>query len=150
MVYTTMAAFADVLDVQVLSSQAMLPVRMSATSAGFDLTAAESVVVSKGGRALVSTGLAMRAPPGTYIRIAPRSGLAVKKGIHVGAGVVDEDYRGEVKVLLFNLGEEDFGVEPGDRIAQAIVEVILQPRLRVVEVLDDSARGCNGFGSTGV
>lgn len=138
------------LEIKLLRPEAVAPERQSEFSAGVDLSAAEGAVIAPGGRALVATGLAMRPPPGTYIRIAPRSGLAVKRGLDVGAGVVDADYRGEVKVLLFNLGAEVIEIQPGDRIAQAIVEVIAQPQVRVVHDLDATARGTGGFGSTGV
>ena len=87
---------------------------------------------------------------GTYGRIAPRSGLAVKKFIDTGAGVVDEDYRGPVGVVLFNHSEDDFEVKRGDRIAQLVLERIATPPVEVVEELDDTTRGAGGFGSTGV
>lgn len=104
-------------------------------------------------------------PPGYYGRVAPRSGLAVKNFIDVGAGVIDEDYRGEVKVLLFNFSDQDFQVKTGDRIAQLVCEQVLgrnykkfinpifqicRPELKEVEELDDTQRGHGGFGSTGV
>ena len=89
-------------------------------------------------------------PVGTYGRIAPRSGLAVKNGISTGAGVVDRDYTGEVKVVLFNHGENDFEVKVGDRVAQLILERIVEDaEVVVVESLEESARGAGGFGSTG-
>jgi deoxyuridine 5'-triphosphate nucleotidohydrolase len=107
------------------------------------------VEIPAGGRALVKTGIAISLPSGYYGRVAPRSGLAVKNGIDVGAGVIDSDYRGEVGVLLFNFGSEVFRAEAGTRVAQLIVEpmVLVQP----VEVsdLDDTQRGAGGFGSTG-
>jgi dUTP pyrophosphatase len=90
-----------------LSPTAQLPTRGSSLAAGYDLYASASSVVPAGGKALVSTGLSIAVPEGTYGRVAPRSGLASKWGIHTGAGVVDADYRGEVFVLLFNLGEKD-------------------------------------------
>ena len=99
------------------------------------------------------TDLTIIVPDGTYGRVAPRSGLAVRAGIAVGAGVVDADYRGEVCVLLFNHGEEDFVVSPGDRVAQLVVERILTPDIMVIDRLaedDDTGRGEAGFGSTGV
>jgi len=95
----------------------------------------------------------MAIPEGFYGRIAPRSGLAVKKSINVGAGVIDPDYRGEVRVLLFNLGDADFVVEAGDRIAQLILEQCATPPVVEVDSLDETLRsdGYNGgFGSTGV
>lgn len=140
----------EYLEVQVISPAARLPVRGSAEAAGYDLCASEPLVIPKGGRALVPTGLAIRSPPGTYLRIAPRSGLAVKAGIDVGAGVCDRDYTGEIKVLLYNFGAEDFVISQGDRIAQAIVERILTPEVKQVDSLSQTDRGAGGFGSTGV
>ena len=96
---------------------AQLPKKGSPHSAGYDLHASEDITVPSKGKALVSTGIAMAIPEGYYGRVAPRSGLACKNFIDVGAGVVDSDYRGEVKVLLFNFSEENFEVKEGDRIA---------------------------------
>jgi dUTP pyrophosphatase len=100
----------------------------------------------------VKTDLAISCPAGTYGRVAPRSGLTVKKGVHVGAGVIDADYRGPVGVVLFNLGTEPLVIEHGDRIAQLILEqIVMAP---VVDVgdgeLEETVRGAGGFGSTGV
>lgn len=138
------------LQVQKLRPEATLPTRGSEWSAGYDLSAAEPKTIPPGGRAVVKTALAIACPGGTYGRIAPRSGLTVKKGIHVGAGVVDADYRGEVGVVLFNLGESDFVVETGDRIAQLVLESIVMAPIQEVEQLDATVRGAGGFGSTGV
>ena len=91
----------------------------------------------------------MSLPPGTYARIAPRSGLVIRNFIDVGAGVVDSDYRGEIKVVLFNHCAEDFVVQAGDRIAQLILERIETPQVKNVVALDDTDRGARGFGSTG-
>eukprot|EP00958_Prasinococcus_capsulatus_P023990 scaffold3691_cov394-Prasinococcus_capsulatus_cf.AAC.10 len=113
------------------------------------LNSVQDTVVPSGGRALVKTGLSIAIPQGTYARIAPRSGLAYKSGIDVGAGVVDYDYRGEVGVILFNFGNEDFQVRKGDRIAQLILEKIATPEVVEVSDLDDTVRGEGGFGSTG-
>jgi dUTP pyrophosphatase len=143
----------ETLSVKLMTLGARAPERASQGAAGYDLFASEAAEVPPGGgRALVSTGLAMRPPADTYVRIAPRSGLAVKHGIAVGAGVVDEDYRGIVKVLLFNHGTEAFCVSQGDRIAQAVVERIATPPVLVLgpaEDLDHTERGAGGFGSTG-
>jgi deoxyuridine 5'-triphosphate nucleotidohydrolase len=98
---------------------------------------------------MVSTGIAVAIEPNTYLRIAPRSGLAHKHSIDVLAGVVDEDYRGELKVILFNHGSEIFTVNRGDRIAQAINEVIVRPIVTESDDLPTSLRGSDGFGSTG-
>ncbi|GHJ83740.1 hypothetical protein NliqN6_0142 [Naganishia liquefaciens] len=132
-----------------LSPTAQLPTRGSSLAAGYDLYASVATVVPANGKALVSTGVSMAVPAGTYGRVAPRSGLASKFGIHTGAGVVDADYRGEVFVLLFNLGEKDLEVKVGDRIAQLILERILTPEVLEVEDLDATIRGAGGFGSTG-
>ena len=133
-----------------LSEFATIPVRGSALAAGYDLAAADDCVVPARGRALVSTGLSMACPEGTYGRIAPRSGLAWKNMIDTGAGVIDADYRGEVKVLLFNHEQNDFVVKRGDRVAQFILEKICTPEVVVCDDLDASVRGAGGFGSTGV
>ena len=107
-------------------------------------------MIPAGGRGVVKTDLSIACPAGTYARIAPRSGLAVKKGIDVGAGVVDADYRGNVGVVLFNLGTEDFVVDVGDRIAQLILEKVNMAPVVEVEELTETERGAGGFGSTGV
>jgi dUTP pyrophosphatase len=130
---------------------ATTPVRGTPGSAGLDLSSVESGVVPPRGRAMVSTGLSVRVPEGTYGRIAPRSGLAAKHGIDVGAGVIDSDYTGVVKVVLFNHSDTEFAYNPGDRIAQFVLEVIVCPDVEMVdEILDEAkTRGEGGFGSTG-
>ena len=136
------------LQVRKLKDSSKLPYRSSEFSAGYDLYASESAVVGSKNRALVPTGIAISVPPGTYGRIAPRSGLAVKYGIDVGAGVINED-RSEIKVLLMNHGDTDYTINAGDRIAQLIIEKISSPEVKEVNELDDTARGDGGFGSTG-
>jgi len=136
--------------VKLLSENATLPMKGSPLSAGFDLSSAHDTVIKAGSRGLVNLDISVACPPGTYARIAPRSGLAVKKGIDVGAGVVDADYRGPVCVVLFNFGDEDFQVKQGDRIAQLILEQVCMAEAVQVEELDDTVRGAGGFGSTGV
>jgi dUTP pyrophosphatase len=133
-----------------LVPNAIIPTRGSAFAAGLDLYSSEAKVVPRASRALVKTGIALAIPPNHYGRIAPRSGLALNSGIDVGAGVIDSDYRGEVAVLLFNFGENDFLVAEGMRIAQLIIEQIMIPTLVEVENLSDTCRGAGGFGSTGV
>ncbi|AXA52089.1 dUTP pyrophosphatase [Malassezia restricta] len=128
---------------------AKLPVRGSAQAAGYDLFACEDAVIPKGGRAVVQTGIHVALPEGHYGRVAPRSGLAVKHGIDVGAGVVDSDYRGLLGVVLFNFGSDDFQFRAGDRIAQLVIEKISTPDVEEVDSLDDTTRGSGGFGSTG-
>ncbi|GFY57760.1 deoxyuridine 5'-triphosphate nucleotidohydrolase, partial [Trichonephila inaurata madagascariensis] len=118
-------------------------------AAGYDLYSAYDYVVPAQGKVLAMTDIQVQVPPGHYGRVAPRSGLAVKNFIDVGAGVVDEDYRGNLGVVLFNFGSEPFKVMKGDRIAQFICEKISYPELEEVENLDDTERGKGGFGSTG-
>lgn len=125
------------------------PVKGSEFSAGFDLHAADGVLLPPGGRACIGTGLQLGIPSGCYGRIAPRSGLAAKHGIDVGAGVVDRDFRGEIKVLLFNFGDTAIRIEVGDRIAQVVLERICEANAVEVAQLDDTIRGDGGFGSTG-
>ena len=115
----------------------------------FSRSAYEYVVPARG-KELVKTDLSVAIPKGTYARVAPRSGLAWKKFIDVGAGVVDYDYRGNVGVILFNHGEEDFVVRKGDRVAQLILERIVTPDVVECEDLEDTERGAGGFVSTGV
>ncbi|CBQ73304.1 probable dUTP pyrophosphatase [Sporisorium reilianum SRZ2] len=128
---------------------AKLPTRGSALAAGYDLYAAEKVVLPRGGRKVVQTGICLAIPTGHYGRVAPRSGLASKHGIDTGAGVIDEDYRGLLGVLLFNFGDADFTINEGDRIAQLIIEKISTPEVQEVDSLDETLRGAGGFGSTG-
>ncbi|KKF94514.1 Deoxyuridine 5'-triphosphate nucleotidohydrolase [Ceratocystis platani] len=135
--------------VKKLSDKAKLPVRGSAFAAGYDLSASKDTTIPARGKALVSTDLSIACPAGTYGRIAPRSGLAAKHFIDTGAGVIDADYRGEVKVLLFNHHDADFEVKEGDRIAQLVLERIVTPDVVEVAVLEESVRGAGGFGSTG-
>ncbi|XP_078430421.1 DUTP-PYROPHOSPHATASE-LIKE 1 [Wolffia australiana] len=137
------------LKVKRLSENAVLPSRASPLSAGYDLSSAVTAKVPARGKVLIPTDLSIAIPPGHYARIAPRSGLAWKHSIDVGAGVVDADYRGPVGVILFNHSDVDFEVKIGDRIAQLIIEVIVTPDVVEVEDLDSTVRGAGGFGSTG-
>ena len=136
--------------VQKLSPSATIPQRGSALAAGYDLASAHDCVVPARGKALVKTDLAIALPALCYGRIAPRSGLAWKKFIDVGAGVIDADYRGNVGVVLFNHGKEDLVVQRGDRVAQLVLERISMMPCQEVEDLDATERGAGGFGSTGV
>jgi len=138
------------MEVKLLNENARVPSLGSSGAAGFDICSTDRVEILPLHRILVSTGISIKLPVGVYGRIAPRSGLAVKNGIHVGAGVIDRDYRGEIKVLLFNLSSESFTVNPGDRIAQLICEHYETPPIKVVDELDSTERGEGGFGSTGV
>ncbi|GLH05393.1 hypothetical protein R5R35_013450 [Gryllus longicercus] len=132
-----------------LTDKALSPTKGSTKAAGFDLRSAYTVTVPAKGKALLFTDIQVEIPEGCYGRVAPRSGLAVKHHIDVGAGVVDEDYRGNLGVVLFNHAEEAFVVERGDRIAQLICERIAYPELEEVKTLSDTNRGAGGFGSTG-
>merc|ERR1711915_576298 len=140
----------DVLEVAKLSENATIPTRGSATAAGYDLYSAEDCVIPARGKGLVKTDIQIKVPHGTYGRIAPRSGLAWKNHIDIGAGVVDEDYRGNVGVVMFNHGDNEFVVKKGDRIAQLVCERIAYPELEELQSLDETERGEGGFGSTGV
>lgn len=128
---------------------ARLPARGSARAAGLDLCAVERVTIAAGARAAVRTGLAVEIPAGFYGRVAPRSGLAVRQGIDVLAGVIDSDYRGEILCALVNHGDEPFEVEPGARVAQLVIEAIATPEPAWAEELEETERGAGGFGSTG-
>jgi dUTP pyrophosphatase len=162
------AAYAAVpsLQVQLLSPKGRAPTRGSAFAAGYDLYSSEDTTVPARGKAMVSTDISIAVPAGTCTfstlpksykpntlradgRVAPRSGLAAKHSIDTGAGVIDADYRGPVKVILFNFSEVDFAIKEGDRIAQLIMERIYTPDVVVVEKLEESVRGAGGFGSTG-
>jgi dUTP pyrophosphatase len=129
-----------------------LPAYASAGAAGMDICAAESVNLRIGKRAAVATGFAFAVPDGYEVQIRPRSGLALKNGITClnTPGTIDSDYRGEVKVILANLGDEDFQIKTGDRIAQIVVAPITQAAMFEVDSLDQTERGAGGFGSTGV
>lgn len=124
-------------------------------AAGMDLLAAlpeaEPLTLAPGARALVPTGLAIALPQGFEAQVRPRSGLAAKNGVTVlnSPGTIDCDYRGEVKVILINLGAEPFIVARGTRIAQMVIAPVTQGRLAEVETLDETERGAGGFGSTG-
>jgi dUTP pyrophosphatase len=132
-----------------------LPLPSYATSgaAGMDLLAAvrRPVTIPPGGRALIPTGLALALPSGYELQVRPRSGLALRHGIVLpnSPGTIDEDYRGEVQVIVMNAGEAPFAIERGMRIAQAVVAPVVQAAWREVVVLDATTRGERGFGSTG-
>jgi dUTP pyrophosphatase len=132
-----------------------LPAYQSDEAAGFDLVAAlpqdAPLVIAPLGRALVPTGLVLEIPSGYEGQVRPRSGLALKHGVTVlnAPGTIDADYRGEVKVILVNLGAEPFTVRRGERIAQFVAAPVTRARLVVVEAVGETGRGAGGFGSTG-
>jgi dUTP pyrophosphatase len=130
-----------------------LPAYATEGAAGMDLLAAVTspLVILPGGRALVPTGLRIALPAGHELQVRPRSGLALKHGIILpnSPGTIDEDYRGELQVIVMNAGTEPFTVERGTRIAQAVLAPVLRARWAEVAELPDTARGLGGFGSTG-
>ena len=149
-----------------LSEKAIIPKQATKDSAGFDLFSARDCIIPSKGRGIIETDIAIKLPKGTYGRIAPRSGLARDRFIDVGAGVIDRDYQGPIKVLLFNFGEDDFVVSSGSRIAQLICEKVKIPEVKESDSFDYSddddddshigvnllcgqrKRGSDGFGSS--
>ena len=129
-----------------------LPAYATSGAAGMDICAAESLNLRAGKRHAVATGFAFAIPDGYEVQVRPRSGLALKHGITClnTPGTIDSDYRGEVKVILANLGEDDFMINKGDRIAQIVVAPVTHGHLVEVDDLDETVRGSGGFGSTGV
>jgi dUTP pyrophosphatase len=132
-----------------LVTHAVAPMRATSGSAGYDISSAVDASIPPNERLAISTGIAIGVPEGTYGRIAPRSGLAYKFGIDVLAGVIDADYRNEVKCILYNSGDQPFVIKTGDRIAQLVLEVIKTPDVALVLEMDDTSR-TGGFGSTGI
>jgi dUTP pyrophosphatase len=128
-----------------------LPARATEHAAGLDVVAAEGVTLEPGQRYAVATGFALAIPHGYEIQVRPRSGLALKHGITClnSPGTIDSDYRGEVKVILANLGSEPFEVRRGERIAQLVPALVLNADFREVKALGETGRGVGGFGSTG-
>ena len=128
-----------------------LPAYATDGAAGMDVVAAEALTLAPGARAAVATGFAIAIPAGHEVQVRPRSGLALKHGVTClnTPGTIDSDYRGEVKVILANLGQEPFPIARGDRIAQLVPAVVLRATLDEVATLADTARGAGGFGSTG-
>ena len=139
-----------IVKVKKLCNNVKLPVRGTSDAAGYDLAAAQTIVIPAHGKMLVKTGLSMSMPTGCYSRIAPRSGLALKKSNDVGAGVVDVDYRGELGVVLFNFGNEDFKINMGEKIAQLIFEKIKTTEIVQTDSLKETGRGEKGFGNIGI
>ncbi|MET0363894.1 MAG: dUTP diphosphatase [Sphingobium sp.] len=129
-----------------------LPAYATEGAAGLDVVAAEDVTLAPGGRHAVATGFAIAIPPGYEVQVRPRSGLALKHGISLPntPGTIDSDYRGELKIIMINLGAEAFFIARGDRIAQLVVAPVQTAHFVEVAELDETARGAGGFGSTGV
>jgi dUTP pyrophosphatase len=152
---------------QKLNENAVIPYPAHDTDAGYDLASVEEVTIPVGGRAIVGTGLAVALPEPREVsaawlgypvnvvweaQVRPRSGNAYKKGLSVlnTPGTIDAGYRGEIKVILINHGEEPVTIRPGDKIAQLVFNLVVQPEITVTEDLPESDRGAKGFGSTGV
>lgn len=146
--HTQTVSMASLLRVKKLSPDAIVFVRKSTKAAGHDICSIEDVVLPPRQSVLVSTGIAIQLPENTYGQIAPRSGLSVK-GVDVGAGVIDEDYRGEIKVLLRNQSDQEIRLQKSERIAQLLVLPVLYPLVVGSSDLSDTERGENGFGSSG-
>lgn len=129
-----------------------LPAYATAHAAGMDVVAAEALTLAPGQRHAVATGFAIAIPQGYEVQVRPRSGLALKHGVTClnTPGTIDADYRGEVKVILANLGDAPFAIARGDRIAQLVPAAVQQASFAEVAELDETARGGGGFGSTGV
>ena len=136
-----------------LSSSVSIPRYETPGSSGMDIAAhiKDNIIINPGEKALIPTGFSMAVPKGFEVQIRPRSGLAVKKNITVlnTPGTIDADYRGEIKVILINLGKEKFIIENGERIAQMVVCPVVQANLEEVSELSETERGSGGFGSTG-
>jgi len=144
-----MPATVNVLHFKQLDRRAVLPERGSVLAAGLDVCSIEDLSIGPGQRVTARTGLAVAIPPGFYGRVAPRSGLAARKGLDVLAGVIDSDYRGEVCCLLYNTGDDVIELPAGSKICQLIIEQIITPEPAWATDLDETARGAGGFGSTG-
>ena len=132
-----------------LDPRALLPTRGSSAAAGLDLYSIEDIQIQPHQRILARTGLAVAIPKGFYGRVAPRSGLAVKNGLDVLAGVIDADYRGELCCALLNTGDDTIELPQGSRLCQLIIEQIITPTPTWSDELEDTTRGAGGFGSTG-
>lgn len=137
------------IEINLINLLAKIPSKSSKESAGYDLYSTEDVKIESYTRKLISTGIRIKFDKEYYARIAPRSGLSCK-GIDIGAGVIDSDYRGEIKVLLINNSKDTFNVEIGDRIAQLIFEKYENDTVfKLVDTLEETQRGIKGFGSSG-
>jgi dUTP pyrophosphatase len=144
-------ALTDTLEIRLLHPDAVPPARMRGGDAGYDLRATERVSIPQDGRRLVGTGVAIALPPGVAGLVTPRSGLAIEHGLTLlnAPGLIDPNYRGEIKVILHNTSERRYTVEVCDRVAQLLLVPYWAPDLEVTDELPDSERGGSGFGSSG-
>ena len=138
-----------ILKIKKLNQEAVVPQYIRQGDAALDLYSCESLVITPNSRKLVSTGVAMAIPLGYVGLIWDRSGMAANYGIKSMGGVIDSNYRGELKIILHNLSEQEFVVEKGMRIAQILIQPVMQMEVKEVEELDESNRGKEGFGSSG-
>lgn len=131
---------------------AVLPAYAHPSDAGMDVRSVADIVIPRGGRALVPTGLVAIIPPMHEIQVRPRSGLALKHGVTVlnTPGTIDSGYRGEIGVILANFGDSDFYIAKGDKVAQLVFAPVVQPEVVETDTIDETDRGAGGFGSTGV
>ncbi|MAG60731.1 dUTP diphosphatase [archaeon] len=137
------------LEIQKINSEAKLPNFAHTGDAGMDLFAVEDCIIDAGSRVLVPTGIVMKIPFGYVGLIWDKSGLAVKHGITMLAGVIDSGYRGEIKIVVQNLGSKPFEVVKGNKIGQMLIQAVVQPEIVEVEELDKTSRSAGSFGSTG-
>ena len=133
-----------------LQEGAKLPLSTTLGAAGYDLYTPSGVSMAPGERVVVPTGVHMEIPRGYFGKIEGRSSLALRHGIITAGGIIDSDYRGEIKVILINLGKEKFLIENGNRIAQMVVCPVTQVKMEEVDELSETSRGAGGFGSTGI
>lgn len=139
-----------ILKIKKLHNDAVMPSYATDGSAGFDLSALEEVLIYAGQTLIVKTGLSFAIPKGYEMQIRPRSGVTVKTKLRVALGTIDSDYRGEVGIIVDNIGDDLKRIGKGERIAQAIISPIIQATFEQVTELDDTERGTGGFGSTGL
>jgi dUTP pyrophosphatase len=144
-------ALTDTLEITLLHPDAVPPARSRSGDAGFDLRATERVSIPQEGRRLVGTGVAIALPEGVAGLVTPRSGLAIEHGLALlnAPGLIDPNYRGEIKVILHNTGDRRYTVEAGDRIAQLLLVPYWAPEIEMVDELSPTDRGSSGFGSSG-
>lgn len=139
----------DTLKIQKLRDNAIIPIKGTKLAAGYDLYSTDTITIPPLSRVLINTGLSIKTPEGTYGRIAPRSGMSLN-GIDVGGGVIDQDFTGPLKVILINNNVDEFKIVEGMKVAQLICEKICYAQTQIVDKLEQTERGSNGFGSTDV
>lgn len=132
-----------------LDKGAYMPLRAHSTDAGLDLRTPKEVTVPKGGSVCIDTGVHVELPKGYYGKLESRSGLNVKHSVVSLGGTIDEPYRGSIVAKLYNLGDEDYTFNAGDKVVQMVIQPYIAPDIQIVDSLDETDRGSNGFGSTG-